>query len=357
MSRETLEHLNTSTLIGFTSKRGNAWHYRADRQGDEPNHYPLAIPVADVQRRLFFWQAESRSLAVETPTDLETMSHLGDQGEPVRWARVEGRQAICRSDDSTGAVLGIFAPGYAMHQFDEWLLTTVANLLDDDLSISSAGLLRAGAIAWVEVSVPDTITTPEGVAFRPNLLATTSFDGSIATTFKRTITATVCDNTRELALAERGQQYKIKHTSGSSAQLAPAREALALVHTLGDEFAAEVRQLCATTVTDGQWALFLDAQVPSLDHQGKPLTGRSLTMADKKRSRLDALYRHDARVSPWAETAYGVIQAVNTYEHHDSSIRGVDRSERNMLRTVTGQYGQIDRSSWQTLSSVLAVAD
>jgi len=55
------------------------------------------------------------------------------------------------------------------------------------------------------------------VEFRPNLLATTSFDGSIATTFKRTVTTTVCDNTRELALTEKGQHYKVKHTRGSRA--------------------------------------------------------------------------------------------------------------------------------------------
>ena len=145
MSKETLEHLITNTLIGFTDERGSAWHYRADQQGDEPNRYRGAIPVPDVQRRLFHWHAESRVLAVETPADLETMTHLGAHGEPVRWAPVDGRQAICRSDDHSGAVLGIFAPGYAMHQYDEWLLATVANLLDDTLSISSAGLLRTGA--------------------------------------------------------------------------------------------------------------------------------------------------------------------------------------------------------------------
>jgi len=97
-------------------------------------------------------------------------------------------------------VLGIFGPGYTRHQYREWLLTTVADVLDDDLVNSSAGLLRGGALAWVEVSMPDTIATPDGVTFRPNLLATTSFDGSIATTYKRTVTYTVCDNTRELAL-------------------------------------------------------------------------------------------------------------------------------------------------------------
>ena len=169
------------------------------------------------------------------------MTHLTDDGYPARWVVLADRQAIARSDDDAGAVLGLFKDGYQMHQYDQWLLTTVADILDDSLSISSAGLLKQGAIAWVEVSVPETITTPEGFDFRPNLLATTSFDGSIATTFKRTVTATVCDNTRELALAEHGQDYKVKHSRYSTAKLGEARQALAMVHTLADDFAAEVQ--------------------------------------------------------------------------------------------------------------------
>ena len=210
MSRETLQWLNTNTLIGFTDKRGHAWHWRAQEQNGTSNHYPGAIPITDVQDRLFHWTAESRRFAVELDADLETVTHLSDDGSPKRWAVVPDKQAICRSDD--GTVMGIFGPGYTRHQYREWLLTTVADLLDDDLAISSAGLLRGGAIAWVEVSMPDTITTPQGVAFRPNLLATTSFDGSIATTYKRTVTDTVCDNTRELALSEAGQEFKVKHS-------------------------------------------------------------------------------------------------------------------------------------------------
>jgi hypothetical protein len=178
MSKETLQHLNTNTLIGNTDARGHAWHYRAEEQGTETNHYPGPIPVADVQRRLFYWEAESRRIAVEVPTSVDSMTHLTADGTPARWAVVEDRQAICRSDDDTGAVMGIFAPGYTRHQYAEWLLTTVANILDDDLAISSAGLLNGGATAWVEVSVPHSITTPEGVTFRPTLLATSSFDGS-----------------------------------------------------------------------------------------------------------------------------------------------------------------------------------
>jgi len=239
MSKESLQWLNTNTLIGCTDKRGTAWHWRAQEQGEQSNHYPGAIPVTDVQDRLFGWQAESRRLAVELPAAVVDATHW-QGGLPRRWAVVADRQAICRSDDDT--LMGIFGAGYTRHQYPEWLLTTVADLLDDDLVISSAGLLRGGAIAWVEVSMPDTITTPEGVAFRPNLLATTSFDGSIATTYKRTVTDTVCDNTRELALSERGQEVKVKHSRNSHAQLAPARQALAMVHTLGGRLRRRGRQ-------------------------------------------------------------------------------------------------------------------
>ena len=85
MSRETLSHLNTSTLIGNTDARGSAWHYRAEEQGEQSNHYPGPIPIEDVQHRLFSWTALSRPLAVEVPCDLVEMTHLAEDGTPVRW--------------------------------------------------------------------------------------------------------------------------------------------------------------------------------------------------------------------------------------------------------------------------------
>ena len=158
MSKESLQWLNSNTLIGCTDKRGTAWHWRAQEQGERSNHYPGAIPVPDVQDRLFPWTAQSRRVAVETPSGLAGLTHSHD-GAPMRWQVVPDRQAICRSDDDT--VLGIFGPGYTRHQYREWLPTTVADLLDDDLAISSAGLLRGGAIAWVEYPCPTPSPPPK----------------------------------------------------------------------------------------------------------------------------------------------------------------------------------------------------
>lgn len=350
MSRETIAHLNTQTLIGFTAKRGNAWHYRAEEQGAESNHYTEAVPVEDVRRRLFAWDALARPLFVSLPADIDTMSGIGDDGMPYRSEEVPGRKAIVRSD--SGAVLGIHSDGYAIHQYDETLIGTVARILDDGLSIGSAGLLRNGAQAWVSVEVPDTITTPEGVAFRPNLLAVSSLDGSLASTFKRVVTNVVCDNTMHAGLGEAGQQYKIKHTRNSRAKIATARDALGIVHRIADDFAEEVRALCATEVNARQWGRFVEEFAPL-----EPgTTGRGRTMALNKRNDLNRLWKSDARVSPWAGTAWGVVQAVNTYTHHEGIVRGAGRAERNMTRAVSGGVEKLDIGTAQMLTKVLALA-
>jgi hypothetical protein len=98
MSRETLTHLNTQTLIGYTSKRGQAWHYRADYQGSEPNHYQHAIPVADVRRRLFCWSP------VEADLQAVTIDTDGSPPTPTRLARrLSGRTPAPFSGSSAPA--------------------------------------------------------------------------------------------------------------------------------------------------------------------------------------------------------------------------------------------------------------
>jgi phage/plasmid-like protein (TIGR03299 family) len=332
MSAETMEWLNTQTLIGFTSKRGNAWHYDETKQGDEPNHYPDAIPVEDVRRRLFNWTP------VKTPIQFYFNGELRTS---------ERRIVILRSD--TGADLGMFKDGYEPHDYNSWLVENVETILDDSLAIGSAGLLRGGAVAWVSVEVPENITTPEGVEFRPNLLATTSFDGTIATTYKRCITNVVCDNTMAAGLGEAGQSYKLKHTKYSAMKLLEARDAVAIIHSVADDFAAEVKALCETTVTDKQFSAFLDSLVPVPEDEG-----RGRTMAENKRDELKSLYANDTRVSPWAGTAYGVLQMVNTFTHHGGIVRGASRQERNMLRAINGGVDKLDKSTIETLTAVLA---
>lgn len=345
MSRETLEWLNTQTLIGFTEKRGNAWHYQRALQGDEPNHYPGAIPVLDVKRRLFDWQA------VSEPVYVSDGAIQAYEGQPrSSFIPVPGKQAILTSD--TRDVLGIFSEGYQPHQYDEWLLKNVATILDSDLGIGSAGLLRNRAQAWVSVEVPENITTPEGVTFRPNLLAVTSFDGSLATTYKRVVTNVVCDNTMAAGLGENGQQFRLRHTRNSGMRIGDARDALAIVYTIADEFSAEVARLAQWRVSPEQFGQHLDIMIPLTDATGEPVKGRSLTMAEHKREEVLRLYRFDARVEPWAGTALGVLQAYNTYQHHYATVRNSSRVQRNRENAITGGTANLDAEVLRQLDLV-----
>jgi len=336
MSKETLEHLNTQVLVGFTEQRGTAWHYKKEAQGDEPNHYTGAVPVEDVRRRLFSWRAIEMPMFIQQPLDKGVKRDI----------EVPNRQAIVRDD--TYQVLGVLSKSYVPHQYDEWLLKQVANLLDDDLSIGTAGLLKGGAVAWVQVEMPDSWKVA-GVEFRPHLLATTSFNGEIATLYKRTCTIVVCDNTRAAALRESGQEFRVKHTSNSLLRLGNAREALSIVHNIGEEFAAEIEKLMSIKVSDKQFDRFLSILAPSDDRESK----QSQTRSENIRNSMRQMWQTDIRCAPFRNTGFGAVQTVNTWRQHIKPTRkGRSIIERNMLDMMTGVTELEDRKVADMLLSV-----
>lgn len=333
MSSETSQWLNQNVLVGFTDKRGTAWHYKAAEQGDEPNHYPGAIPVEDVRRRLFFWEAEKVPMFVAGPAD--------------EMLEVPNRVAIIRND--THEVLGLASSFYAPHQYGEWLVDNLGNILDENLQIGSAGILKHGAIAWVQVEQPETMRAAGEVEYRSHLLATTSFNGSIATLYKPTVTVVVCDNTRNAALNETSPEVRVRHTANSQLKLLEAREALGVVHKMDELFAAEVEELLSRRVSDYNYELFLKALVPLNDQNSKQAVSRhEAIMGDYMR-----LWREDERVTPWRGSAFGVLQAVNTYRHHLRPTRGNSNLvERNMMDALTGVTEQQDRKALELLDMV-----
>lgn len=332
MSQETIAHLNTQTLIGYTEKRGNAWHYRAEEQGDESNHYPGAIPVEDVHRRLFNFRL-LEGTGTYTAWD-------GDR--PVTFTD-ETRKAIMRSDN--GHVLGVFKLGYQPHEYGEWLVRNVANLLDADLAIGSAGLLRDGAQAWVQIELAETRTVAD-IEYRPWLTAATSADGSIATDYIRGNQLVVCDNTLSAALGSAAVHVKTKHTRRSLGRLVDAREALGIISEVGDEFDVAVEALLAEKVTPRRFQKFVTAFV-NPDGLEK-LTGQMVTKTDA----LTRLWKDDERVAPWKGTAYGVLAMVNTWAHHEQTVRGRSRAEANMARVVAGKHDELDLSTLNLLATI-----
>jgi len=113
-----------------------------------------------------------------------------------------------------------------------------------------------------------------------------------------------------------------------------------------------VQEQCAIAVPEEAWQRFLKAHFPLKDEQRHKRHPQF-----QRRHDLDRLWRTDERVAPWRGTAYGVIAAVNTYEHHIAEGKP-DRSrpERNAHRAVNGSFDALDERTSKTLLRILQAA-
>jgi phage/plasmid-like protein (TIGR03299 family) len=361
MSRETSEWRNRYFLIGQTDQRGHAWHYRKSDQGDEPNHYPGFIPVDDVARRLFPAEVLLVPTAVARPAQSgEHADYTDANGQRFVWvlmARkgvIPGDQVIEAGEDGYDP-LGLHGLDYVSHQYRDWLLDNVANLLDDDLGITSAGLVRGGRVAWVEVSVPDAVQTAEGFPFRRSILCFTSHNGDYRTTYKKSATAVVCDNTFGYAADWEHEAgiYRIGHTRASTdeARVADARTALGIIFASGDELSRRIAADAAHKVSEAEFAKVLDKLAPPPEPDA---TLRSTTYAENRRAKLIKLWTDDERATPWKGTRLGVLQTFSTYGHHEQwGATNLDRrSQRNSLRMLTGHYAKSEALVRSVLADV-----
>jgi phage/plasmid-like protein (TIGR03299 family) len=332
MSAETLDWLSTNSLIGFTEKRGKAWHYR---EGTD-NHFEGPVPTERVLELLDVPLAEA-SLTATVLTD-----------DGVMTIPIDDRKTIVRTD--TGVAFGIFKQAYPIHGYKQWCHDNLERITGDGLQVGSAILLKQGAVAAVQAELEETRTTTEGVKHRPFITAATSCDGSLATTYLLGTQVWVCDNTLSLALHETDAlKVKIRHTANSASRVHTVRHNLGLVvEQVGDAFDKEIGKLTGEFVSDQTWADFVKAYT-GVD---KAKDGRSKTMAERKVTQLNKLWWFDERVTPWKNSAYGVVAAVNTAVHHEFSIKGMERAERNMLRTVEGAWADVDGGALRLLAGV-----
>lgn len=343
MSRETSTWLHDNSLIGDTDKMGEAWWIRkgVDSQG-RPNHFAGAVPVSEVLDRLFppLHDVTARRVAVEMPATVDTMTHLSEDGSPMRWTVQDDKRGMHRNGGDT--VHGIFSASYQPHQYREWLIENVSTLMDtpqSGLHIHSAGTLANHAVAYVQFMPDEAITGKCGMTILPWFLATTSFNGKVASTYKFCTTSTVCDNTLDMARAEKTPTVKYRHTKNSLSKVQDARTALGMTWENAEDTMAELDRLAETEMPAQKWVQLLDVIHP-VDLKGSP---NSITMATGVRDRLTAMLHNDPRVNPWDNTALGAFQAFNTFGQHVKATRGAtDRGERNMLDTISGKIGDSD---------------
>lgn len=338
MSNETMNWLNENVLVGFTKKRGNAWHWRAGTD----NHYDDAIPVEDVRRRLFDWEPVKVETEWKRPVNgLGPLTEAEPTGEYI-YARSDSMDKLCATTDSHKA-----------HGYSEWLIQNVSNVLDDTVQIGSAGLLKGGNIAWVQIEMPESYMI-DGVEYRPTILASTSINGSMASGYKLANTIVVCDNTLSAAQAEHGPVYKVRHTKDSKFVVGDAREKIGItLEKQADAFGAELHSMISQDVSDKAFESFLDIVNPVPVGEGTtPGEKRAKTMAEAKRAKFEDMWSTDPRVCTWKNTLWGVVQLMNTYQTHERMFKG-NAVESTLMSTITGDSFKKDADTLTVIKKVL----
>jgi phage/plasmid-like protein (TIGR03299 family) len=337
MSEETTQWLNQNVLVGYGVV---PWHYDESEQGDEGNLYADAVPVDDVKRRLFNFDA------IKVPNFAQLPS-----GEYLPINEGDG-YSVVRTD--TNAILGTVGASYQIHSYPEWLVQNVETILDADLAISSAGLLRGGGLAWVAVSLPHTLQIAD-LDYRPQLVACTSLNGWTATTYRRSVILPICDNTLAASLADNTDEVRITHSAKSLERVGEIRDTLKVLYAAGDDFAKQVELLTTQKVNDRRFDRWAEAFAGVKGKAKEDIKGKAKTKIDQ----LQTLWHEDERVTPWHGNAFGVLQAANTWMHHFQNVRGASdrnqgeaRFERNQERVVRGQLVGEDRKALAVLAGV-----
>lgn len=408
MSYHSTEYLNSGNiLVGNVSKTGrHAWWYD-ERLEDKnnPTHFDKFIPISVVEQRLFGWET-LESLRLEATFSVVARDYDGQiisiDDEPymlIKKIDCTSYKALGREDwvltgvpegeeSGADAILAIQGETYGVHQLKKAFLQTGAELFGgaDEVGIVSAGLLKWGRRAWMTAAIPERLHNKEsGMDFIPQLTFSTSFDSSLPTSIVRTIGTPVCDNTLDYELMKAGESGKfiLRHTKNSVARISDAKQVLGLLTEQADHMDKALAELSKVDVSEGLFVKWLDAVVPvpeikitekMVSIQGQEImtqkvSTNALTIALNKRDRLSQMWDNDPRVTPWKNTKLGVLQLWNTFQTHESTVRGSAalggnkmqaRVEANMMRTIQTNnkysFAKQDAFAMTALDEVLSEA-
>lgn len=355
MPKETLEYLQGGNIVvGGIAERGLPWWANGSWvAGDGDEMTRLRSDYRTPGGKQLFWDNFIPAAAILdgpfgwTALEVEPTVEVGGEHVPM-----DGFKAIVRND--TRKTLGVFKKSYDATQPVQ-VVDLAMDFLGNDVGFTSAGVLREGAVIWLEASVNHEFHNEKaGFGFVPNLLISTSFNGTLANEVVRTARWSVCDNTHEIARNDAVARIKGKHTVNGIGKLQAQYSALGLIEHEAEIIDAEITQMVETEVSVKQFSDFLDMWNPIPEwKEGEPTN--KLTIATKKRETIMDMWVDDPRVSPWRGTKLGVHQLINTYNQHGyKEDNAGKRFEKNMLNVITGNIGKADNEAFKMLDLVLA---
>lgn len=274
--------------------------------------------------------------------NLEKLFYVSSQADTtyLNSYNVPDKYAVVR--DSDKSCLGVVGSKYTPVQNRD-AFTFMDNIVDSgEAKYETAGSLYNGKLIWILMNIENVegISKVDGDEIIPYVLLTNSHDGSSALKVVTTPVRVVCSNTLRIALNRADQSFSVRHTSGINNKVDYARQSLGLVVDYYTEFQKEVEQMINTQVSDDKFMEIVARVFP------KP------TDEEMEKPRIASNYKHKiANIESnyvgelHSGTAWGVLNAFNSYELWQKKVRGnaLERQANSFINDSQDITGKVKR--------------
>ncbi len=305
--------------IAFLGSRNDIWH----KHGQE------MLPGESIEH----WakQAGLDFSAIKVPAIAALQGPQFDHLDPAkRFVPVEDRNFIVRSD--TGHPLGYVSNRYQPVQpieVLEWFQRYIG--VDDRFQLDVAGALKQGEIIWATATYRDALSVA-GDKHVARVLMTTTFDGTGSTINQATMTRVVCNNTLNVATADKRAVVRTRHNTKFDAdkvgkELGTLAQGIANYAKMGDA-------LVLNAMSKEDISNFFKA---SLDI---PFDAKKDDLSGRKQNQFAALneaYKTTVAEGTPANTAWAALNAVTRYVDHAETFSTKPATDEK--RFISTQFG------------------
>lgn len=245
--------------------------------------------------------------------------------------------------------LGVVGDRYTIVQNREMFEFSDAVAATGQARYTTAGSLRKGSVVFSTMLI-DRPLVVAGDEHLPYMVCGNSHDGSLALTAMVTPIRVVCMNTWKMAISKATHTWSIKHTPNVEERAAEARKALKLTFEYLDGFEAEVKALVAQDMNDRQFNAIMKKVFPE---------GETELQGKNREGIVESIHqiRASDEVGDFRNTAWGTLNAVNSWELWEKQIRASNhaddpdtlRFERQAMGILKGTEAPITQKTHKLL--------
>lgn len=292
----------TDGVASYVGAREDAWHALGVT-------LPDAFDAASALRygKLADWNLRKTPLLADLP---------GQNLLPV-----PDRVGIVRDNpvvDGQVDFMGVVGNRYSILQNEE-LVGLLDALVDESGSnFETAGAIDGGRRVFVTMKLPGHISIGGVDPIDNYIAATTSHDGTTATSVMVTPIRIVCQNTLNLAFSSASNVHRVRHLAGSQSQLlGQARKSLDLTFNYLDGFQERAYQMINTELTHGQFMDIIREEFGPEEDAPKP----TVTRRENQISEMEYLFAQAETQAEVRGTVWAGLNAVTEWADHFSPVR------------------------------------